>query len=101
MTPFSPPQKQQRPQISMLLDSKSRDSAHVVDAQPAATRKHPLMNTHPPRVLCINNDPLSSRNMAEKNEKKPEETPAPAAAPEKKKLPQLAALEDDDEFEVS
>lgn len=44
--------------------------------------------------------------MAEKNDKKTtttEETgPAPAAAqPEKKKLPQLGALEDDDEFEVS
>ncbi|WOO83342.1 26S proteasome complex subunit SEM1 [Vanrija pseudolonga] len=38
--------------------------------------------------------------MAEqKNDKKPEETPAAAPAQEKKKLPQLGALEDDDEFE--
>lgn len=45
--------------------------------------------------------------MAEKNDKKPEEdktaASATGAAPtaEKKKLPQLGALEDDDEFEVS
>ncbi|TXT08832.1 hypothetical protein VHUM_02960 [Vanrija humicola] len=40
--------------------------------------------------------------MAEqKNDKKPEETPAAAPAQEKKKLPQLGALEDDDEFELT
>jgi hypothetical protein len=41
--------------------------------------------------------------MAEKNDKKTEETPSTSTAtqPEKKKLPQLGALEDDDEFEVS
>lgn len=40
--------------------------------------------------------------MAEnKNDQKKEETKTGPAVPEKKNLPQLGALEDDDEFEVS
>lgn len=47
-------------------------------------------------------NPPTPTTMAEKNEKKTDEPVAPAApaATEKKKLPQLGALEDDDEFEV-
>ncbi len=40
--------------------------------------------------------------MAEnKNDQKKDETKTAPAPPEKKNLPQLGALEDDDEFEVS